>query len=305
MSRPRVVVLGAGGFIGSHVAAALERLGSVDLTLVSRTGGDLSLDVSTAGRSQFAALLRGERPTAIVNAAGATEGDPARLVRGNVVLVSELLAAAAATTPGCRVVQVGSSAEYGAVETGVPIDEDAVPNPVSTYGVTKLAATELAVAAGRSGDVDTVVLRLFNPIGPGMAPNTLVGRAVAGLRAAVDGRAETVVLGPLGDSRDFLDVDDAAEAISAAALREAPLRGRILNVGSGRGTTARELVGLLAAAAGYEGPIEEEDLVGASTRSASVPWQQADVSAIRSTLGWSPGRELAETVERIWREADR
>lgn len=305
MSRPRVVVLGAGGFIGSHVAAALERLGSVDVTLVSRSGADLSLDVSGADRSAFGALFRGERPSAVINAAGITEGSPAALVRGNVVLVAELLAAAAATAPGCRVVQIGSSAEYGAVAVGVPIDEDAVPNPVSTYGLTKLAATELAVAAGRSGDVDAVVVRLFNPIGPGMAPNTLVGRAVAGLKAALDGRAQTVELGSLGDSRDFVDVDEAAEAICAAALREASLGGRILNVGSGRATTARDLVGLLAAAAGYGGEIVEADGLGGSSRSASVPWQQADVSAIRSMLGWVPGRTLDETAERVWREATR
>ena len=314
MTPARLLVLGAGGFLGSHVRAALRSAGWDDVALVSRSPGDGSakhrherwhrLDLSTAGRDDLARLLRKERPDAVINCSGVTEGDAGRLVRGNVVLVADLLAAMAATLPGSRLVQVGSSAEYGAVPIRAIIAEDVPPNPVGMYGLTKLAGSELALAAGRAQEVDAVILRVFNPIGRGISANTLPGWTVAALRAALAAGERRIALGALDDHRDFVDADDVADAICAAATAATaagPLGPRVLNVGSGRATRARDLVTALAGVAGFEGEIAEDR--PASTRSTSVPWQQADIAAIAELLDWRPRRELAQSVDALWRGA--
>jgi nucleoside-diphosphate-sugar epimerase len=279
---------------------------------VSRSPGDRTasqpherwhrLDLSTAGRDDLAGLLRDERPEVVINCSGVTDGDAGRLVRGNVVLVADLLVAMAAVVPGSRLVQVGSSAEYGAVPIGTPIAEEAPPNPVGMYGLTKLAGSELALAAGRAEDVDAVVLRVFNPIGSGISASTLPGRTVAALRAALTAGERRISLGALDDHRDFVDADDVADAICAAATAAGRLGPRVLNVGSGRATQARDLVTALAGVAGFEGEIAEDRAT--STRSTAVPWQQADITAIAEFLDWRPRRELAQSIDALWRGAE-
>lgn len=313
MTPARLLVLGAGGFLGAHVRAAVQSAGWDDVAFVSRSpGGDgaagrrserwHNLDLSIAGRDDLAALLRAERPDAVINCSGVTDGDAGRLVRGNVVLVGELLAAMAEAAPGSRLVQIGSSAEYGAVPVGAGITEDTMANPVGPYGVTKLAGSQLVLAAGRAKAVDAVVLRVFNPIGGGMAAGTLPGRAVAAMRAALAGGERRISLGSLDDHRDFVDAGDVADAIVVAATAGGPLGPRILNVGSGRATRARDLVTGLAAVAGFDGEIAEDQ--STSTRLAAVPWQQADIAAIGTLLDWRPRRALTDSLEAVWRSAE-
>jgi nucleoside-diphosphate-sugar epimerase len=308
----RLLVLGAGGFLGTHVRAALRSAGRDDVAYASRSPGGGAegppgerwheLDAATAGRDDLAALLLAERPDVVINCSGVTEGPAARLVRGNVVLVGDLLAAIAEIAPGTRLVQVGSSAEYGAVPVGAPIAEDVPVGPVGPYGLTKLAGSELVLAAGRANAVDAVVLRVFNPIGSGMPTNTLPGRTVAAIREARAGGERRISLGPLGDYRDFVDVNDVADAICAAATAAGPLGPRILNVGSGQATQARDVVIRLTAVAGFDGEVAEER--STSMRSGAVPWQQADIGAIAAVLDWRPRRELGESITALWAAAN-
>jgi nucleoside-diphosphate-sugar epimerase len=306
VSPRRLLVVGAGGFLGTHVRRALVAAGWDDVAFVSSSEGGTGrwhrLDLAIADRAALAAIIAAERPAAVVNCSGTTHGDAVRLVRGNAVLVGELLAAIADAARGVRFVQLGSSAEYGAVQPGTAIDEETPANPLATYGVTKLAGTELALAAGRTGAVDAVVLRVFNPIGSGMTPSTLPGRAAAALREALAAGERRIALGSLEDHRDFVDVGDVAEAVVAAAAAPGPIGPRIFNVGSGRATRARDLVAQLAAVARFDGEIAEDQ--ASSPRSSAVPWQRADISSISSTLGWRPRRTLAQSIEDVWRDAE-
>jgi nucleoside-diphosphate-sugar epimerase len=150
--------------------------------------------------------------------------------------------------------------------------------------------------------VDAVVLRVFNPIGSGMTPSSLPGRAAAALSEALAAGERRIALGSLEDHRDFVDVGDVAEAVVAAAAAPGPIGPRILNVGSGHATRARDLVAQLAAVARFDGEIAEDQT--SSPRSSAVPWQQADISLIASTLGWLPRRTLAQSIEDVWRDAE-
>ena len=119
------------------------------------------------------------------------------------------------------------------------MSEQAVPRPAAVYGVTKLAGTrlvELAMAAG----LDGVVLRVFNPVGPGAPGSNLPGKVAAELHRAL-ARGTDVQLGSLDAVRDFIDVRDVADAVIAAAPRPR-WRTCVLNIGTGRGVPVRTMV---------------------------------------------------------------
>jgi nucleoside-diphosphate-sugar epimerase len=287
----RVLLIGASGFIGRHVRVRAAATG-FEVVTVSRSpgAGDVCLDLATAAPADLAELIGKEAPDAVVNCGGATRGDPAELVSGNVVAVANLVGALASAP--VRLVQLGSAAEYGKVPPGKPVTESAEPRPAGPYGVTKLAGTEIV----RAARLNAVVLRVFNPIGPGMPASTLAGRIAAGLRG---GDAE-VRVGSLAAHRDFVDVRDVADAVLTAVRAPGPLPP-VLNVGSGRATPLREVADSLAECAG-PGRRIAEDAAGGSARSAEVPWQRADIGAIGRALGWAPTIDLSTSLRDLWEE---
>jgi NDP-hexose 4-ketoreductase len=284
----RIAVVGAGGFLGSHVARALRAAGR-EVQSVPHS--------ALRGGSKRATWLDelGSPVTMIVNCAGAIRGTPDELRQANVDLVATLLDGVSGR--GIGLVQLGSGAEYGAGARGEPVSEDREARPLSAYGITKLAATDLVLDAARAGDVRGTVLRVFNPVGAGISSELLPGNAAALIRRALDGGGP-VRLGPLGATRDFVDARDVADAVvSAASLQPEP--GGVVNIGSGTGTTARALVELLAKVAGYSGPILEAD--AAAPRPDEGDWQVADISRARALLSWAPRRSLRDAVGQLWR----
>ncbi|GGN84605.1 hypothetical protein GCM10010112_64090 [Actinoplanes lobatus] len=162
---------------------------------------------------------------------------------------------------------------------------------MSAYGYAKLAATCL-IRLVRGLGHPAVVLRIFNPIGPGTPPTLLPGRLAAEIRRAADhgGRAR---LGSLDGARDFVDVRDIADAVLAAATAPAPLPP-VLNIGSGHATELRDLAILAAALAGTAVPEETAD--PPPRRSAAALRQRADVTAARRDLAWRPRRSLTDSL---------
>jgi NDP-hexose 4-ketoreductase len=295
----RLLILGASGFLGGHVWRQATASGA-EVVTACRAGlpgspAHRRLDLSRDDPASVAEMIAAVAPDAIANCAGLTVGGPDVLAAANVTGIYTLVRAMLlAETPG-RLVHLGSAAEYGGAEPGVPLNESAPPRPGAPYGVTKLAGT-LLVELGRSAGLDAVVLRVFNPVGAGAPEAGLPGRVAAQLRRALAGDAE-VRLGPLDAVRDFVDARDVAAAVLAAAAAPAPPNA-VLNIGSGTGVSARTLVKELIAVTGYAGPVHE-DSVG-SARSGDLDWQQADIGLARQDLGWQPRRDLAESLNDLW-----
>jgi nucleoside-diphosphate-sugar epimerase len=287
------LVLGARGFLGRRVAAALaqdEGLDIVESDLLGNGGGPafVALDLA-ADPAEIAAILAATRPDVIVNCAGRTAGDEAQLTAANVDAVERLLDGVRLSGLRPRLVHIGSAAEYGLATPGQLVSEGAATTPVGPYGATKLEATRLVLAATKARLVDGVVLRVFNAVGPGMPPDSLPGAAVSRLVRARDDGAASVAMGPLDSVRDFVDVRDIGSAV-VAARRAADLTTPIVNVGTGQAHTARELVTALARMVGFEGTIGEQ--AAGSARSVDVPWMVADVSLARRVLGWQAVHDL-------------
>ncbi|WP_433201874.1 NAD-dependent epimerase/dehydratase family protein [Dactylosporangium sp. CS-047395] len=298
MTRPRVLLFGASGFVGGAVRTALDgdpRIGA--LACPSRSRHDL-----VAGDADgLAALLRDTMPDVVVNCTGRLSGTAAELAEANTVVTAKLIDAVAAVAPGARLIRLGSAGEYGKVPHGTSVAEDHPCAPVGEYGATHLAATRLLQLATAAGRVDGVTLRVFNPIGPGLHRDNLLGRAALLIRDALAGASGRVPLGPLGAHRDFVDVRDVATAVLAAAASTEHGAG-VVNIASGRAVTAREAVQHLAEAAGYTGAIAEQGMGPA--RSAGVDWMRADIGRAAAVLGWAPEYTLPESVKAIWAALD-
>lgn len=298
----RVMLFGATGFLGRAAGAALREDPRVsDLVAVGRRPVPgwhwIRHDLVTDPAADLVRLLRQVMPDAVVNCAGRLTGSYAELVAANTGAVASLVDAVMAGAPRARLVTLGSAAEYGLVRPGRAVREADPAIPVSGYGVTRLAATQMVELASRAGEIDAVVLRVFNPIGPGLPEHNVAGRAIRELRQALDTGATEVRMGPLGAYRDFVDVRDVASAMVAAVFATRP-RGVVCNVGSGTAVTARTLVHLFADAAGFTGTITESDRP--SNRSPGVDWIAADPRHTAAVLGWSPRYSLAESAAYAW-----
>ncbi|KJS52261.1 NarL family transcriptional regulator, partial [Streptomyces rubellomurinus subsp. indigoferus] len=233
-------------------------------------------------------------PDAVVNFAGAVAGSAVKLAEVNARGPAVLCEALQLGAPKSRLVHIGSAGEYGVCAEGASLSEDADARPVGVYGATKLAGS-LAVAGS---PLDAVVLRVFNPVGPGAPAGSLPGRLAAELRrVAPEGPEGVVTVGDLSAYRDFVDARDVAQAVGLAVAAEGPLP-RVLNLASGRAQQVRALADGLVDAAGFTGRIDESG--AGSERSAAVSWQQADVSAAARALGWRPTTELAATLRDLW-----
>jgi nucleoside-diphosphate-sugar epimerase len=288
----RILLIGSTGFLGAHAAARLSGLPDVRL-LVSGPSptADVPLDLTGAPDVIADALLRAA-PDAVVNCAGRVAGSAVQLTDVNARGPAALCEAMDEVLPAARLVHLGSAAEYGPAEYGVPVAESAATRPLGPYGATKLAGT----VAVTSSELDAVVLRVFNPVGPGAPAAGLPGRLAAQLRRA--GAHGTVRVGDLSAHRDFVDVRDVADAVARAATAQGPLPP-VLNIGSGRATAVRDLAQTLVRVAGFAGQLDEGG--EGSARSSAVAWQCADTAAAETALGWRPRRALADSLADLWK----
>ncbi|MFJ7418438.1 NAD-dependent epimerase/dehydratase family protein [Streptomyces uncialis] len=317
----RVLLIGAGGYIGRFVADRLIADPAVQLTALGRgDDADVRFDLATGSPGALTRFLDAVHPGVVINCAGATRGGARELTRHNTVAVATICEALRRSSCGARLVQIGCGAEYGPSQPGSSTAEDAVPRPGGPYGVSKLAATELVLGSG----LDAVVLRVFSPAGPGTPAGSPLGRLAEAMRRAMQSGDAELKLGGLGAQRDFVDVRDVARAVHAASLSAAQ---GVVNIGSGRAVRLRDAAAVLARVAGYGGALHELDAPQAPPVAlratlghprtdpdhagpSAYPypdgcgsWQQADVRTARDRLGWRPRINLEESLADIWMEA--
>ncbi|RUL92022.1 NAD(P)-dependent oxidoreductase [Verrucosispora sp. FIM060022] len=288
-----VLIFGAAGFLGRHVRAEL----TADFNVVCPSRADCDLvgvDVLT-----LTELVRVVRPVAVVNCAGLVAGTTAELVTGNTVVTAKIIDSIARGAPDARFVRLGSAAEYGRVPHGHSVSETDQANPLSEYGVSQLAATRLVDIATAAGRLDGVVLRVFNPVGPGLPTSNVLGDAARLLQTAISRGASEVPLALLDTYRDFVDVRDIAAAVRATVLAGS-LPERVFNIASGTTVSVREAVRLLCRTAGYPGEVRGGELAPSAARSAAVPWMRADVSRAARVLGWTARHDLASSLKALW-----
>jgi UDP-glucose 4-epimerase len=190
-----------------------------------------------------------------------------------------------------RVVAASSSSVYG--NSGMlPRIEASPPDPVSPYGVAKLAAERYCVSFSRVYELETVVLRYFNVFGPRQDPTSQYAAVVPRFITAVAAGEAIPVEGDGEQSRDFTYVENVVEG-NLLAAEAAEASGAVLNVATGDQTTLNELADTIAELVGR--PVERD---WRPPRAGDVRHSWADVGEARRLIGYEPRVSLREGLER-------
>ena len=296
------LVTGGAGFIGSHLVDALLRRGDrVRVVDNFSTGhrenlagvlGDVHLvegDLRSYERAHNA--VKGARfvvHLAALPSVPRSVQDPLTTNEVNVTgTLNVLLAARDAGVE--RVVLASSSSVYGANPES-PKRETLVPQPISPYGVSKLAAEQYALAFNEVYGLAATALRYFNVFGPRQDPRSQYSGVVPlFIRCALEGR-DPVIYGDGRQTRDFTYVSNVVEA-TLSAVTSARAAGRVMNVGCGRPHTLLELIGAVADASGR--PLRPTT---AAERSGDVRHSCADISCAVELLDYKPRISFEEGV---------
>jgi nucleoside-diphosphate-sugar epimerase len=304
----KAVVTGAAGFIGSHVTESLladghEVLGIDAFTdYYARAAKEKNLEGPRGHRSfrlvegrlqdlDLRPLLDGASQVFHLAAQAGVRAswgrDFAHYTDHNVLATQRLLEAARAAG-NVRLVYASSSSVYGDAP-GLPLREDARCEPVSPYGVTKLAAEHLCVLYARSYGVPTASLRYFTVYGPRQRPDMAFHKF---LKAARDGQP-IHVFGDGTQTRDFTFVSDIVAATRAAANSGRP--GAVYNVGGGERVVLNDVLKLIEDVTARRLTVIRDDVQKGDMRDTF-----ADTTAAHRDLGFRSTVSLAEGLGREW-----
>lgn len=314
-----VLVTGGAGYVGSHAVRALLAAGhSVvvldnlcsghakavhpDATLVAGDMGDGELLDSLFGRHNFDAVMH----FAAFIEVGESVTDPLKFYDNNVGASIKLLRAMQRHGVKCFVFS-STCATYG-IPSRMPITEDMPQHPASPYARVKLAVEWALQDSAAAWGLGFIALRYFNAAGA--AADATIGEdhnpeshlIPNVLKVALGQRDSVNIFGtdyPTPDGtcvRDYVHVDDLAQAhvLSINAIR--PGEGRFYNTGTGHGATVRQVVEVARAITGHAIPVIESP-----RRPGDVPELYADASKLRRELNWKPRYEdLREIVASAW-----
>lgn len=293
----RVLVTGAAGFVGTHVAAALRAAGHtcVGLDSVAPEGG-LAADICDP--AAIAAAVAAVRPDACIHLAGVAfvpdgDRDPRRLIAINVDGTGHVATALLRHAPGCRMLFASSAMVYGPATSGAPLREDAPIRPNSAYSESKAAAEALLMERHRAEGLNVVVARPGNHTGPGQSPKFVVPAFATSVLAYATGRQPAVRVGNLDSVRDFTDVRDVVSAYLRLLFCGQP--GWAYNIGSGTHLRMGEILARLAGLAQVELRVEVDPALYRPTDATPV----LDTARLRGT-GWLPAYDFNATLRDVW-----
>jgi UDP-glucose 4-epimerase len=308
----RVLVTGAAGYVGYAVGRRLVDSGHDVVGLVRRPAqsgrlpddvvpivadlldyGNLRAAVTTVARRELGGPLDGVCHLAGLGRVRESLAEPLSYFAANVHGTVNLLRC---LPPAAGVVFGSTGAVYGNPDVQ-PITEAQPPAPTSPYAASKLAAEEALRYHARANPAGAIVLRTFNVAGsvdrrPDPDQTRLVGRA---LEVAAGRLPHMTINGDGTAVREYVHVDDLAEAYVLAfdAVRDGG--HRVFNVGSGTGASVRDVVDLVAEVTGRPVPTVS------APPTPEPPLLVADSSAIRDELGWTPKRsDLRQIIADAW-----
>jgi len=296
----RVLVTGAGGFVGGHLVRALladgHRVfaaGQAGHTLPPSTEEVRWLALELTSPESLARAMDEARPEAVFHLAaqasvGESFADPLGTWETNATGTLRLVHA---LPEGARLLFVSSAEVYGVVpEAEQPIAETRALRPTNPYAASK-AAAEMAVVEAAARGCHAVITRSFNHTGPGHDPRFALASFARQLAAVRAGEAEpTLRVGNLEARRDYLDVRDVTAAYRLLLERGVP--GEAYNVSTGVARSMRELVETMIDVSGTGARLEVDP---ERVRPVDVPLLQGDPSKLRA-LGWEPAIPIRQTL---------
>ncbi|SKC00709.1 NAD-dependent epimerase/dehydratase family protein [Luteibacter sp. 22Crub2.1] len=296
-----VLVIGGNGFIGSRLTERLRGRG-VDVRIldagIPRPDFDWQgIDYRRGSLAERGAILESlNGVNVVVHCASSTVPstsnlDPVGDVQQNLVGAINVLEAMRQVGVG-RIVYLSSGGTVYGDPIEEPIPESHELNPISSYGVVKVAIEKYLSMYRSLYGIQSVILRPSNPYGPGQLSTgvqgliaSFLGKILAGETLPIWGDGEIV--------RDYLYIDDLIDMLCLAVLR---CETGIFNVGSGQGQSVNDIVAAIASATGFM-----PEIVRMEARSFDVKRVVLDVSRARDVFGWTPRTTLSDGIQLAWK----
>ena len=302
----KVLVTGAGGFVGGHLVPFLRAEGhEVVGTALTDEGDFRVMDIRVP--EVVDEIICDVRPDRVFHLAGQSSvslswRDPTLTYEVNAIGTHHLFDALHRHVPDCRVHVAASSDEYGKVPPeDCPLDESAPLRPVSPYAVSRVAGEWIARMYYESFGVHAVVTRAFMHIGPGQPPSFATADWARQIALAEVGKVEPVVrTGNLEGMREFGDVRDVVRAYSMVLEKGEP--GEAYNVATGEPHRLGEVLDLLI---GMSSIAIEKEIDPDKLRPVDFPVLYGDAGKLERATGWKPSFGLTQTLADLlqhWRE---
>lgn len=299
-----VLITGGAGFIGRYVTEAMLNQG-FDVRSLDFAPGALRHDRLTHwGGSFLDDMLLAEALTGVdcvfhlaaTGFAREANTDPVRDCRDNVLGTLSLLELAARAGVRRLIYCSSGGTVYGPTDA-VPIHEDHATNPITAYGISKLACEKYMRFFNGEGRISTLTLRVANPYGPHQNIAKAQGALTTFCHRAVSDEPITI-WGDGSVERDFVEIRDVARAFVLAHNAEAS--GTEINIGSGRGVSLNQLIAMIAEVLGR--PIDHGFTEG---RGFDVPRNYLDIQRAQAMLGWQPEIPVEDGVRSLieWMQA--
>jgi len=299
-------VTGATGFVGSHLVRRLLE-GKFETHILTRTTSsqwrisDLKDKVynhhaDLCDKKLLSDVIKDVNPTHIFHLAVAGVYGGAHLPDKNLFEINTFgtlnLIEAANAIDYHAFINTGSSAEYGKKLN--PMAEEDVCEPITAYGIAKLASTLYASFVGKTQSRPIITLRLFSPFGPYDDSSRLITYTI---NQAI--RNDCIKLGNPNSVRDFIYISDIIEAYIQSLAKASLYKGEIFNIGSGNEYSAKTVVDAIKQLLSSECATEWNNS-GNFRLWESVRWQ-ADIAKAQALLEWKPATTLehglAETIQ--------
>jgi GDP-4-dehydro-6-deoxy-D-mannose reductase len=298
-----LLVTGAGGFVGRHLAPALQAAFPAARIIGTSQDADADENFDITDRSQAREIISRLQPDicfhlAGISAIGHARADPRRAWEVNLQGTLNIADAILAAAPACRLIFISSAECYGgSFKPGLPLSEAAALAPMNLYAATK-AAAELALGAMTGDGLRLLRLRPFNHTGPGQTEDFVVP-AFAGQIARIEAglAAPEISVGALDPERDFLDIRDVCGAYIASARKLGELANtQIINIASGRAVKIGVILDLLLARAKCGISVRQDP---SRLRPVEISRAVGDASRAAESLGWRPRFSLEETLDTV------
>ena len=309
MAALRVLITGAGGFVGKHLSAHLSQAQPeaelYGTTLMpservhSALAGNRLIDLKDA--EAVLGLLADARPTSIYHLAAQafvprSFEDPWETLENNVRAQLNIILACLKLDIQPRLLVVSSAEIYGAVAPEqMPMDENTPIRPTNPYSVSKVAQDMLALQYYLSHGFPIMRARPFNHIGPGQNSRFVAPALAMQIARIEEGAGDSVIrVGNLEAKRDFTDVRDIVRAYRLIVEKGRP--GQAYNVASGVAYSIRRLLDILLGLteAEIQVCVDPERL-----RPVDVPEIRGDSSKLRADTGWKPTLSFEETLKDV------
>lgn len=297
------LVIGAAGFVGSYLIDEMHSCG-MEAYATKLPHERLEhehakvCDLDILDKDAIVALLLEVRPDYIFHLAaqssvGLSWKNPGLTVDVNIKGSINVMDAVRELFYEPRVLLIGSGEEYGHIRPGeTPIKEDNLLRPGNIYAATKACQNMIGGIYAQAYDMQLMMVRSFNHIGPGQAPMFVVSdfcKQVAEIEKGL--RDPVMYVGNLAAKRDFTDVRDVVRAYVKLIEQGAP--GETYNMGSGHAVEIRKILDMIISLSEEKIRVEIDPN---KIRPVDVPIIEADITKLHELTGWKPRIELEQTI---------